>query len=102
VGPAGQYPPAGRRVLRRISRRGGASLARPEALYGYQAMTVVLAAVRRGGGDRGRVIRAATRAGARASVLGAYAVHARGDVTGRRFARYGVRYAGGPTDVLAP
>jgi branched-chain amino acid transport system substrate-binding protein len=100
VHPADRYPPAGRRVLREMSRDGRP--ARPEALYGYQAMRLVLDAVRRAGGDRSRVIRAALRPGRRESVLGTYSVRARGDVGGLGFAAYAVRSAGALLDVPGP
>ncbi len=100
VHPADRYPPEGRRVLREMSHDGRP--ARPEALYGYQAMRLVLDAVRRAGGDRSRVIRAALRPGPRRSVIGPYSVRPRGDVVGPGFTRYTVRSAGALLDVLRP
>ena len=72
--PASAQPPRGRRVLRRL---GGAG--RPEALYGYDAMATVLAAVREGGGDRRAVARAALRPGNRRGATGEWALARTGD-----------------------
>ena len=55
-------------------------LARPEALLGYEAMSVVLDAIRAGGPDRERVRRAGTRTRTRESPLGGYLLRATGDV----------------------
>ena len=79
--PASAQPPAGRRALRRL--RGAA---RPEALYGYDAMATVLAAVREGGGDRRAVARAALRPGARSGATGSVRVVRGGDVVRDRVA----------------
>ena len=71
--PARQYPPAGRRILRRLAGDGPAPPV--EALYGYESMRVVLAALRAAGNratDRAELIEAARDEGARGSVLGRY------------------------------
>lgn len=93
VRPARTYPAAGRRVLRRLAaQRGGEVPA--DALYGYEAMRLVLdAIVRAGAGDRAGVVRAALAARRRRSVIGTYAVRPNGDVSETRFAGY--RRAGG-------
>ena len=91
VAPASRMPRDGRRVLRAIARSDGPARARPEALYGYEAMRLVLDAVRTGGPDR----RATTRAGlairTRDSVLGRYEVRGTGDVDTDAFAAYLLR-----------
>jgi branched-chain amino acid transport system substrate-binding protein len=78
--PAADQPARGRRLLRRLGRT---ALARSEALYGYDAMRMVLDAVRSGGADRSKVVRAALGAGVRTGATGRYVVTRRGDVTGR-------------------
>ena len=55
----------------------GRAAARPEALYGYEAMRLALDAIRRGGPDRRRVVDAALRIRMRDSVIGRYGI--RGD-----------------------
>jgi branched-chain amino acid transport system substrate-binding protein len=79
--PERAQPASGRRLLASLSRAGGRRVG-PEALYGYQAMRVVLAAVDEAGPDRAAVIRAALRPGRRTGVLGPYTVRAGGEVSG--------------------
>jgi branched-chain amino acid transport system substrate-binding protein len=86
---AGQYPPAASRVLADYRRHFGVS-GSPYALYGFEAMSVVLAAIRDAGarGDnRQTVIDAFFAMRNRNSVLGRYSVGADGETT---LARYGV------------
>jgi branched-chain amino acid transport system substrate-binding protein len=83
--PASVYGPPARRVLKAAPRGGG------EALYGYEAMRVVLDAMAAAGtraGDRQAVARAALAPRARSSVIGAYRVLPGGDVSPARFGAY--------------
>ena len=73
-------PPAGRRLLRSLGER------EPEALYGYDAMRLVLDAIETGGPDRRKVVAAALRPRSRSGVTGRYAVRRDGAVAGRRLA----------------
>jgi branched-chain amino acid transport system substrate-binding protein len=82
--PQSELGRGGRRLLERLRAAGAAS--RPEALYGYEAMRLVLAAIARGGRDRERVIAAALRYRERDSVLGALGIGPTGDVEEPRFA----------------
>ena len=91
VAPASRMPLDGRRVVRTIARRDGAALARPEALYGYEAMQLVLDALRDAGADRRAVMRAALRIRTRDSVIGSYDVRGTGDVSSDAFAAYWLR-----------
>jgi branched-chain amino acid transport system substrate-binding protein len=88
VPPAAALPARGRRLLRRLRAAEGAAAARPEALYGYEAMRLVLDAIRVGGPDRRRVIDAALAVRIRRSPLRGYGVRATGDVDSERFAVY--------------
>jgi len=93
--PASAYGRRGRAVLRRLRLQSGSPVA-PEALYGYDAMQLVLDAIRAAGrhaGDRAAVARAALQPRVRRSVLGDYRVEASGDASAARFAGY--RRAGG-------
>jgi branched-chain amino acid transport system substrate-binding protein len=98
--PAREYGPRARRVLSRI--RKGPRAEGPEALYGYEAMRVVIdsiAAVGADGGDRAAVSRAALTPRARVSVIGPFRVLPTGDVSPERFGAYrrsaaGLRYLG--------
>jgi branched-chain amino acid transport system substrate-binding protein len=83
------YPPAAQRVLSEYARRFGGE-AGPEALYGYEAMSVVLDAIRRAGsagGSRQTVIDRLLSVRNRDSVLGRYSMQADGETT---LSRYGV------------
>ena len=80
--PARDQPPRGRRLLRRLARK-DPEANRPEALYGYDAMRLVLDAVRLGGADRKKVVRAALAHEPRKGATGAYTVVRTGDVGGR-------------------
>jgi branched-chain amino acid transport system substrate-binding protein len=99
--PARAYGPRARDVLRRVSPRppGPVGVA---ALYGYEAMRIVLdsiAAAGASGGARAAVARAALTPMRRVSVIGPYRVLANGDISPTRFGAYrrsgaGLRYLG--------
>ena len=91
IRPAATLPAAGRRTLRRLRTTYGPSAARPEALYGYEAMRLVLEAVRRAGPDREGVVAAARDLRVRHAAFGAYRVRATGDVEAGGFALYALR-----------
>lgn len=83
------YPPSATRVLADYRRRFGGQPG-AYALYGYEAMSVVLDAIRRAGSrgnDRQSVIDAFFATPERESVLGRYKIGADGEPT---FKRYGV------------
>jgi branched-chain amino acid transport system substrate-binding protein len=90
---APQPPPGPSRVLRRIARTQGADLAAPEALWGYEAVRVVLDAIRtaqRNGrpANRAEVVRAALAPRVRRSPIGTYQVRRNGAVEGLPMALY--------------
>ena len=87
--PVAQYGSRARRVIERIG-RSSHTRAGPEALYGYEAMALVLGAIRTAGhgAARAAVVRAAMAAGARNSVIGRYGTDGRGDVSTTRFGGY--------------
>jgi branched-chain amino acid transport system substrate-binding protein len=87
--PLSLYPPSAQRVLadyrRRFAAAGG-----PYALYGYEAMTVVLDAIRAAGShgnDRQAVIEKLFATKGRDSVIGRYSIEADGETT---LSSYGV------------
>jgi len=87
--PIGLYPLSGQRVLRDYSKTFGGK-AGPYVLYGYEAMTVVLDAIRAAGvhgDDRQSVIAGLFAVRNRNSVLGRYSIEANGETT---LSRYGV------------
>jgi branched-chain amino acid transport system substrate-binding protein len=94
--PPAHYPPAGRRVLARLESELGVPIA-VEALNGYEAMEIVLDAIRRAGkrgNDRVAVAAAALTPRRRSGVLGTYALTATGDVSPVDFAAYAMSDAG--------
>ena len=102
--PARSYPAAGRRVLERIREELDGEPPPVEALYGYESMRVVLAALRdagRAAPERRAVIESARRGGQGGSVIGRYRFDARGDTSVRRLGVYRVsrglpKYRGAP------
>jgi branched-chain amino acid transport system substrate-binding protein len=86
--PASELPRRSRRLLREIEAEAGRPLARPEAMYGYESVRLVLDAVEEAGADRRGVARAALAIRERDSVLGRYGIRATGDVDLERFARH--------------
>jgi branched-chain amino acid transport system substrate-binding protein len=91
IPPASELPAEGRRVLAELRRREGPAAARPEAVYGYESMRLVLDAIRAGGADRARVTREALRIRERTSPLGSYRMRATGEVETARFALHTLR-----------
>ncbi len=93
--PARMYPPSAQRVLREYRAMFGGE-GDAYALYGYEAMTVVLDAVRGSGArgnDRQTVIDRVFATRNRGSVIGRYSIEADGETT---LSRYGVdRVSGG-------
>jgi branched-chain amino acid transport system substrate-binding protein len=86
--PAAAYGPGAQRILDRLTRRRGAPTP-VEALYGYEAMRVVLDALgATRSGDRAAVVQAALAPRTRRSVIGPYRVLPGGDVSTARFAGY--------------
>jgi branched-chain amino acid transport system substrate-binding protein len=87
------YPPAARRVATSYEDRYHAPMPAP-ALYGYEAMSAVLAAIARAGkkgNDRGEVIDAMFDTRARKSVIGDYSINQNGDTSLRTYGAYRVR-----------
>jgi hypothetical protein len=78
--PPSAQPASGRRLLRSLGRH------EPEALYGYDAMTLALEAIDTGGPDRRKVAAAALRPVRRRGVTGGYSVRRDGATRGRRLA----------------
>jgi branched-chain amino acid transport system substrate-binding protein len=86
-----QLPKRGRAIVRRAGRASGPAAARPEAVYGYEAMRLILDAIEAGGRNRARVAAAALNMRGRRSPLGPYRLRGTGDVDGGRFALYALR-----------
>jgi branched-chain amino acid transport system substrate-binding protein len=90
--PASEYPAAARAMLSEYSRRYG--VAEPPAIFGYQAMQLLLGAIDRAtdGGrkqaDRAKVLAALFDAPRRRTVLGSFGINHSGDPTIKRFGIY--------------
>jgi branched-chain amino acid transport system substrate-binding protein len=98
--PVSDYGPRAQRLIDRLARRAG-SPPGPEALYGYEAMRIVLDSIRSAGKDpdRAGVLRAAMARRERRSAIGPYRVLGQGDVSTDRFGGYrlaagSLRFAG--------
>jgi branched-chain amino acid transport system substrate-binding protein len=87
------YPPAGQDILRRYAQRYGDPNPDPYAVYGYEAMRLVLDAVAAAGSSRRAVIGWLHSMPLRAGALGTYRFDRFGDTTLRTFGLYGI--AGG-------
>jgi branched-chain amino acid transport system substrate-binding protein len=90
IAPSG-YPPAGQDFIRRYRARYGDPTPDPYAIYGYEAMRVILDAVAAAGPQRRAVIRALHRMPDRAGALGTYRFDRFGDTTLRTYGIYRVR-----------
>jgi branched-chain amino acid transport system substrate-binding protein len=87
------YTPEARQVAARYRDRYGAPMP-PQALYGYEALSAVLAAIRRAGdkgNDRGEVIDEMLATRDRKSVLGTYSIRNTGDITIQVYGSWRVR-----------
>jgi branched-chain amino acid transport system substrate-binding protein len=84
--PPSAYPPAGQAFAQAFRTRYGHT-PEPYAIFGYEAMKVVLAAVDAGGGERSATVDAFFATRNRDSVLGRYSIDSHGDTT---LSTYGV------------
>jgi ABC-type branched-subunit amino acid transport system substrate-binding protein len=88
--PVSEYGPQARRLHARLATAPAPAIG-SEALYGYEAMRVVLdavTAVAPHAGDRTAVARAALTAGSRRSAIGDYRVLPSGETSTARFGAY--------------
>jgi branched-chain amino acid transport system substrate-binding protein len=85
------YPEAGRQFFARYTARYRDRNPDPYAIYGYEAMQLVLDAVAAAGADRRAVIDRLFATRNRQSVLGTYGFDRFGDTTLRTYGLYGIR-----------
>jgi branched-chain amino acid transport system substrate-binding protein len=88
-----EYPPAGQEFFERFEAKFRAT-PQPYALYGYEAMSLVMDAIKRAGdngNDRQAVIEAVFSTKARESVLGTYDIDKNGDTTLSDYGGYRIR-----------
>jgi branched-chain amino acid transport system substrate-binding protein len=88
--PPDELPPAGQKFYDDYKAEYGEEEADidPYAIYGYEAMSVVLEAIKKGGDDRQAVIDAFFQTKGRESVLGTYDIDKDGDTTLTTFGGY--------------
>lgn len=83
--PPAAYPSAGQQLLRSMGNPDG------YAIYGYEAMALVLDSINRGGPTRADAVTAFFDTRARDSVLGPYSIDANGDTTLTRIGVYRIK-----------
>jgi branched-chain amino acid transport system substrate-binding protein len=89
-----RYPASAREFARRFKARFGRSPAGSYALYGYESLKAVLAAIgaaRAEGNERAKVIESFFALRDRRSVLGTYGIDSRGDTSLSEYGAYAVR-----------
>ena len=82
--PPSEYPPAGQALIDELRKAKDGSDPDPYALYSYEAMNVILLAIKNAGDeadDRAAVVEAFFDIEDRKSVLGTYSIDENGDTT---------------------
>jgi branched-chain amino acid transport system substrate-binding protein len=88
------YPPEGQKFFKDFKAAYGGGQPQPYAIYGYEAMSLMLDAMKRAGdscGDRAAIIDQVFKTKDKKSVLGTYSVDKDGDVTTKQFGRFFVK-----------
>jgi branched-chain amino acid transport system substrate-binding protein len=92
--PASEYPPEGQRFFDEYKSEYGEANPDPYAIYGYEAMSLTLDAIKRaadeGEVDRGSVIEQLFATKDRESVLGTYSIDDNGDTTLTDYGAYSI------------
>jgi branched-chain amino acid transport system substrate-binding protein len=85
------YPPEGQKFFADFKAKYGAATPEPYAIYGYEAMSLLLDSMKRAGSqcnDRQAVIDQVFKTKNKKSVLGTYSIDKDGDVTTKQFGRF--------------
>jgi branched-chain amino acid transport system substrate-binding protein len=93
IDPA-DYPPEGPKFFKDFRAKYGGRQPEPYAIYGYEAMSVLLDAMKRAGdrcADRAAIIEQVFKTKDKKSVLGTYSIDKDGDVTTNQVGRFGVK-----------
>ena len=78
----GEYPPAGQKFFQNYSKKYGDKTPTPYAVYGYEAMSLALDAIKRANsGNKADILKALFATKDRDSVLGKYSLDKNGDTT---------------------
>ncbi|MEA2244494.1 MAG: branched-chain amino acid transport system substrate-binding protein [Solirubrobacteraceae bacterium] len=85
------YPPEGQKFFQDFKAKYGTATPEPYAIYGYEAMSLLLDSMKRAGSqcnDRQAVIDQVFKTKNKKSVLGTYSIDKDGDVTTKQFGRF--------------
>ena len=88
------YPPQGQKFFKDFAAKYGGKTPEPYAIYGYEAMSLLLDSMKRAGAncsDRQGVIDQVFKTKNKQSVLGTYSIDKDGDTTVNQFGRYFVK-----------
>jgi branched-chain amino acid transport system substrate-binding protein len=86
-----QYPPEGQKFFQEFTAKYGEKNPDPYAIYGYEAMSLALDAIKRAGSaDKAEILKAIFATKDRASVLGTYSIDENGDTTLTDYGIYAV------------
>jgi branched-chain amino acid transport system substrate-binding protein len=86
-----EYPPEGQKFFDEFTAKYGEKNPDPYAIYGYEAMSLALDAIKRAGsGDRAEILKAIFATKDRSSVLGTYSIDENGDTTLTDYGIYSV------------
>ncbi|MFL5895846.1 MAG: branched-chain amino acid ABC transporter substrate-binding protein [Thermoleophilaceae bacterium] len=88
------YPPEGQKFFKDFKAKYGGATPEPYAIYGYEAMSLLLDSMKRAGAscnDRQAVIDQVYKTKNKPSVLGSYSIDKDGDTTVNQFGRYFIK-----------
>jgi branched-chain amino acid transport system substrate-binding protein len=86
-----QYPPEGQKFFQQFTAKYGEKNPDPYAIYGYEAMSLALDAIKRAGSaDKAKILEAIFATKDRQSVLGTYSIDQNGDTTLTDYGIYSV------------
>jgi branched-chain amino acid transport system substrate-binding protein len=87
-----EYPPEGQQFFKTFTQKYGVQNPDPYAIYGYEAMSLALDAIKRSGdGSHESILKAIFATKDRKSVLGTYSIDKNGDTTLTDYGIYGVK-----------
>jgi branched-chain amino acid transport system substrate-binding protein len=87
----GSYPPEGQQFFKQYTQKYGVKNPDPYAIYGYEAMSLALDAIKRSGdGSKASILKAIFATKDRKSVLGTYSIDKNGDTTLTDYGVYSV------------
>jgi len=90
--PPDQYPASGKQFFEAFKQKYGKDNPNPYAIYGYEAMSLALDAIKRSGtGEKADVLKALFATKDRQSVLGTYSIDQNGDTTLTDYGAYKVK-----------